>query len=67
MSDVKSNDPGYTVTPQVLASNLIVLGSIPPVLKAEDVTAFYDHHGKEYSDEFFTALATYGISVSITR
>ncbi len=61
---VKSNDPDYTVSPQVLASNLIVLGSIPPVISADDLQAFRDRHGDAYADEFFAILETYNIKVN---
>ena len=62
-----SNNPGYTVSAQVFASNLIVLGSIPPVVTQTQVDAFTAEHGPTYSGEFVAALAGYGIQVDYTN
>ena len=64
---IRSKDRTYTVTPETLASNLIVMGSVPPSIRADEVDVFTEQHGPEYSGAFFAALAGYGIRVDYTN
>ena len=58
-----SKNPRYTVSAQVLASNLIIMGDVPPVVTQTQVDEFTVEHGPEYSGELVAALAGYGIHV----
>lgn len=57
---IRSNDPEFTVSPQVLASNLVVMGSVPPVVPADAAQQAIDHHGAEYAEALFAALEAAG-------
>jgi hypothetical protein len=58
-----SSDPETTVTALVYVRNLLVMGSIPPVVSAEVVAEARAHHGDAYTDELIGAMRMYGIKV----
>lgn len=60
---IRSNNPGYTVSPEVLASNLCVMGSVPPVIPVEAVEEAIAFHGSEYAEALFVALIGMGYKV----
>lgn len=60
-----SNDPETTVTARVFVSNLLVMGSIPPVVPAEAIAAATDAHGPAYVSEMIDALREFGIRVDV--
>lgn len=60
---MRSNIASVTVSPEVLASNLCVMGSIPPVIPVEAVEEAIAAHGSGYAEALFVALIGLGYKV----
>lgn len=58
-----SNDPQTTVDAHTFVQNLIVIGSIPPVVPADAITEARKVHGDAYTDEMVEALTGWGFVV----
>lgn len=57
---IRSNDPSFTVSAEVLASNLVVMGSVPPVVPLEAAEQAVAHHGVDFANALFDALEALG-------
>lgn len=61
-ADATDNTP--TVSPTVYVRNLLVLGSLPPVLTADDVTGAAKAFGAGYTKDLLDAASAHGIRLN---